>query len=53
MTHKVQERSVEYISGAILPKCFFRKEPTASPNERRSDADELFSTLAYTLADTR
>lgn len=25
--HKVRERSVEYISGAILPECFFRKEP--------------------------
>ncbi len=29
--HKVEERSVEYISGAILPECFFRKEPTMAP----------------------
>ncbi|OIN92199.1 MAG: hypothetical protein AUJ20_08555 [Comamonadaceae bacterium CG1_02_60_18] len=25
--HKVAQRSVEYISGAILPECFFRTEP--------------------------
>ena len=29
--HKVDERSIEYISGAILPECFFRKEPLSPP----------------------
>ena len=28
--HKVEERSVEYISGAILPECFFRQEPASA-----------------------
>ena len=28
--HKVNERSVEYISGAILPECFFRIEPPSA-----------------------
>lgn len=30
LKHKVEERSVEYISGAILPECFFRKEPPSA-----------------------
>ena len=25
--HKVEERSIAYISGAILPECFFRTDP--------------------------
>jgi len=25
--HQVQQRSIEFISGAILPECFFRKQP--------------------------
>jgi serine/threonine-protein kinase HipA len=29
--HKVEERSIEYISGAILPECFFRKDPISPP----------------------
>jgi serine/threonine-protein kinase HipA len=29
--HKVEGRSIEHISGAILPECFFRKEPTTPP----------------------
>ena len=28
---KVEGRSIEHISGAILPECFFRKEPTTPP----------------------
>ena len=28
--YKVEERSVEYISGAILPECFFRNEPPSA-----------------------
>ncbi|MDD3934917.1 type II toxin-antitoxin system HipA family toxin [Rhodoferax sp.] len=28
---QVEERSIEHISGAILPKCFFRKDPTPAP----------------------
>ena len=28
---QVQERSIAHISGAILPNCFFRKEPTQAP----------------------
>ncbi len=28
--HKVEERTVEYISGAILPECFFRMETIAA-----------------------
>jgi serine/threonine-protein kinase HipA len=29
--HKVETRSIKYISGAILPECFFRNEPTQAP----------------------
>jgi len=29
--HKVETRSIETISGAILPECFFRNEPTQAP----------------------
>ncbi len=29
--HRVDERSIEYISGAILPNCFFRTEPLTAP----------------------
>jgi serine/threonine-protein kinase HipA len=29
--HKVEERSIEYISGAILPECLFRKDPISPP----------------------
>jgi len=25
--HREEERSIEYVSGAILPECFFRTEP--------------------------
>jgi serine/threonine-protein kinase HipA len=28
--HKVEARSIEYISGAILPECFFRREPPSA-----------------------
>jgi serine/threonine-protein kinase HipA len=28
--HKVEEHSIEAISGAILPECFFRKEPPSA-----------------------
>lgn len=28
---KVEQRSVEYITGAILPECFYRKEPPSAP----------------------
>ncbi len=31
MKNKVDEKSVEYISGAILPECLFRKEPLLPP----------------------
>jgi serine/threonine-protein kinase HipA len=31
MKHNVDEKSVEYISGAILPECFFRKVPLLLP----------------------
>lgn len=30
-THQVEERSIEHVSGAILPECFFRKDPTPAP----------------------
>lgn len=29
--HQVEERSIEHVSGAILPECFFRKDPTPAP----------------------
>jgi serine/threonine-protein kinase HipA len=29
--HKVDRKSVEYISGAILPECFFREVPFLPP----------------------
>jgi serine/threonine-protein kinase HipA len=29
--HQVDEKSIEYISGAMLPECFFRKEPLLPP----------------------
>jgi serine/threonine-protein kinase HipA len=29
--HQVDEKSIEYISGAMLPECFFRKEPLWPP----------------------
>ena len=28
--HNVEERSIEYICGAILPECFFRREPPSA-----------------------